>query len=60
MLTIARTTKLTATWKEKIEDETVETVNAPGPLGETEFYGGEQADEPEMDDIDAGTWRPEF
>jgi len=51
MLAIARTTKLTATSKEKAEDETLEYVNAPGPLGETEFYGGEQTDEPENDDV---------
>ena len=51
MLTIARTTKLTAKSKEKLEDETVETVNTPGALVETEFYGGEHADEPENDDF---------
>ena len=44
MLGIARTTKLTTTSKEKLEDETVEPVNTPGPLVETEFYGGEHAD----------------
>ena len=47
MLAIARTTKLTATSKEKVEDETLEHVNASGSLGETELYGGERADEPE-------------
>ena len=60
MLAIARTTKLTAKSKEKLEDETLETVNTPGALVETEFYGGEQADEPENDDFAAETWRPEF
>ena len=35
-------------------------VNAPGSLGETEFYGGEQTDEPENDDFAAETWRPMF
>ena len=60
MLSIARTTKLTTTSKEQVEDETIEPVNAPGPLGETEFYGGEQADEPENDDFAAETWRPMF
>ena len=49
MLAIARTTKLTATSKEKVEDETLEHVNASGSLGDTEFYGGEQTDEPETD-----------
>ena len=34
MLAIARTTKLTATSKEKVEDETSTHVNAPGSLGE--------------------------
>ena len=60
MLAIARTTKLTTTSKEKLEDETVEPVNTPGPLVETEFYGGEQADEPENDDFAAEPCRPEF
>mgnify|MGYP003317313854 CR=1 FL=1 len=60
MLAIARTTKLTATSKEKVEDETSEHVNASGSLGETEFYGGEQTDEPENDEVDAETWRPMF
>ena len=59
MLAIARTTKLTTTSKENLEDETVEPVNTPGPLVETEFYGGEQGDEPENDDDCAGAWRPE-
>ena len=45
MLAIARTTKLTATSKEKVEDETLEHVNASGSAVETEFYGGEQTDE---------------
>ena len=60
MLAIARTTKLTTTSKENIEDETVESVNTPGPAVETEFYGGEQTDEPENDDFAAETWRPRF
>ena len=61
MLAIARTTKLTATSKEKIENETVEQVHAPGPLGETEFIGGEQIDAIENDDeFAAESWRPEF
>ena len=60
MLAIARSTKLTATSKEKVEDEAVEHVNTSGSLLETEFHGGEQADEPEDDDVGTGTWRPEF
>ena len=51
MLTIARTTKLTATSKEKVEDETSNHVNASGSLLETEFHGGEQTDEPENDEV---------
>jgi len=58
MLAIARSTKLTATSKEKVEDETVEHVNASGSLLETEFHGGEHGDEPEDDDVGAGTWCP--
>ena len=57
MLAIARTTKLTASGKENAEDETTETVNSPGPLLETEFYGGEQADEPENEEIGEDGWR---
>ena len=38
----------------------MEYVNAPGPLGETEFYGGEQTDAPENDDAGVDTWRPMF
>ena len=60
MLAIARSTKLTATSKEKVEDEAVEHVNTSGSLLETEFHGGEQADEPENDDVGTDTWRPEF
>ena len=60
MLGLARTTKLTTTSKEKLEDETVEPVNTPGPLVETDFYGGEQADEPENDDLAAEMWCPMF
>jgi len=60
MLAIARSTKLTATSKEKVEDETLEHVNVSGSLVETEFYGGEQTDEPENDDVGAETWRPMF
>ena len=60
MLAIARSTKLTATSKEKVEDETFEQVNASGSLVETEFYGGEQTDEPEDDEVGAETWRPMF
>ena len=60
MLAIARTTKLTATSKEKVEDETSEHVNASASLGETEFYGGEQTEEPENDEVGAETWRPMF
>jgi len=61
MLAIARTTKLTTTTKEKIEDEATEPVNASGPPVETEFHGGEQIDEPEDEDlIGAETWRSMF
>ena len=60
MLAIARSTKLTATSKEKVEDEAVEHVDTSGSLLETEFHGGEQADEPEDDDVGTDTWRPEF
>ena len=60
MLAIARTTKLTATSKEKAEDETEEHVDATGSLVETEFHGGEQTDEPDNDDVNADSWRPEF
>ena len=44
MLAIARTTKLTATSKENVGDETSEHVHASGSLGETDFYGGEQTE----------------
>ena len=60
LLAIARTTKLTATSKEEVEDETSEHVNASASLGDTEFYGGEQADEPEADQVGAETWQPMF
>ena len=60
MLAIARTTKLTTTSKEKLEDETVELVNTPRPQVETEFYGGEQVEEPENDDIAGETWCPMY
>ena len=59
MIAIARTTKLTTTSKEKVEDETMEPVNVP-PLVETEFHGGEQTDEPENDEVGPETWRPMF
>ena len=59
MLAVARSTKLTATGKEKVEDETIEHVNAPGLLGETEFHGGEEIAEPEDDTAGADAWRPE-
>ena len=59
MLALARTTKLTGTSKETIEDETVESVNTPRPQVETEFYGGEQAEEPENEDFAAETCCPE-
>ena len=57
MLAIARSTKLTATSKEKVEDEAVEHVDTSGSLLETEFHGGEQADEPDDDDDAKGSWR---
>ena len=60
MLGIARTTKLTATAKEKIDDECTEEVKASGPPLETEFYGGEHMDEPEDDEVGAEAWRPMF
>ena len=60
MLAIARSTKLTTTSKEKVEDETLEIVHSAGPGVETEFYGGEKADEPEDDDVGADSWRPWF
>ena len=60
MLAIARTTKLTATSKEKVEDETLEHVNVSGPAVVTEFYGGEQTEQPEDEDVDAESWRPRF
>ena len=60
VLAIARTTKLTATSKEKVEEETVEHVNVPGPAVETAFYGGEQTEQPEDEDVDAEAWRPRF
>ena len=47
MLAVARTTKLTATSKEHIEDETDELGPAAKSAVETEFFGGEQIDEPE-------------
>ena len=31
-----------------------------GPAVETEFYGGEQNDEPEDEDARADAWRPRF
>ena len=61
MIAIARSTKLTATAKEKAEDETTEDAkDAAGPLIETEFHGGEQADEPDNDDGVGDSWRPMF
>ena len=62
MLVIARTTKLTTTPKENAENETVEDVNVSGLAIETEFYGGEQMENPELedDDIFAEAWRPRF
>ena len=60
MFAIARTTKLTATSKEKVEDETLEQVNDSGSAVEKEFYGGEQTDEPENEDDCAEAWRPRF
>ena len=62
MLVIARTTKLTTTSKEKTEDETLENVNVSGLAVETEFYGGEQADqlESEDEDVHAEAWHPRF
>ena len=48
-----------ATPKEKVEDETLEHANVSGAAVETEFYGGEQMDEPEDEDVpDAEAWRP--
>ena len=38
----------------------MEPVHASGPLGETEFHGGEQIDEPEDDEVGAESWRPMF
>ena len=58
MLAIARTTKLTATSKENVEDETTEEVNTAKPLVETEFHGGEQTDEPGDDEVGPEAWRP--
>ena len=60
MLAIARSTKLTAASKEKVEDETMEHVNAPASWGGTEFYGGEHAEEAEDDEAGAETWHPVF
>ena len=60
MLAIARTTKLTATAKETVEDETTEDVKIPAPLIETEFHGGAQNDEPEDEEVGVGSWRPQF
>ena len=60
MLAFARTTKLTATSKEKLEDGTVEPVNTPRPQVETEFFGGEQAEEPENEDFAAETRHPMY
>ena len=59
MLGIARTTKLTASSKEKIEDETTEIEQGPSRLVETEFHGGGQDDEPEDEELGGGSWRPE-
>ena len=61
MLAIARTTKLTASTKETVEDESLEHAHASAAAAETEFYGGEQMDEPEDEDIAASeAWRPRF
>ena len=60
MLVIARTTKLTTSSKEKIEDETLEHEDVPKSTVETEFYGGEQAEEPEDDDIENNSHQPWF
>ena len=59
MLAIARTTKLTATCKEQVEEESTEEAKALAPAIETEFHGGEQVEEPEDEDIATGSWRPE-
>ena len=58
MIAIACTTKLTATSKENVEDETPEHSNSFGPAVETEFHGGEQVEEPENDDMHADAWHP--
>jgi hypothetical protein len=61
MIAIARTTKLTAGTKEKVEDEAVEETHVARSGIETEFYGGEQAEEAENEDIAASeAWRPRF
>ena len=61
MLAIARTTKLTAASKETIENEEPQPVPAREPLGETEFYGGEQIDEPPIsDEVASDSWCPMF
>ncbi len=61
MLTIARTTKLTAASKEKAEDETMEDLGGEQlhHQVDTEFYGGEQMQDPEDEEL-AGSeaWRP--
>ena len=41
-----------------VEDEASTHVNVSGAGVETEFYGGEQTDEPENEDVCAGAWRP--
>ena len=58
MLAVARTTKLTATSKEHIEDETDELGPAAKSAVETEFFGGEQINEPENEDGLDGAWAP--
>lgn len=58
MLTIARTTKPASATKEKAEDESIVLSHGQGAAVETEFYGGEQMQDPEDEDgLGSEAWR---
>ncbi len=61
MITVARTTKLTEASKEKAKDESVERSHDQAVGVESEFYGGEQGQEPENEDLQGSeTWGARF
>ena len=61
MITIARTTKLTKTAKENLEDECAELRNNQAVAAETEFYAGEQGQQSEDENITgSGSWKATY